>query len=306
MYSNSIIDVIDKSNHAASRLYRDACFNQNGVYIKNLDRLGRDLSQTIIVDDSPFAYCQNPDNAIPVKSWFSGKHDSELLDLIPILDALIDVGDVRLVIQKILNKINNDYGLGFTQFQNAPSLPNAGKQSKIHHRIIGNYIESEQKLEQIGEGPAPEEIRAQIMNIDQHDMEEEEAPENVDDNPEDKEIDIEEITQQNILFFTYWNKQQASNKPEEHKEIEKSTVQEGKIVEETKDEVGEVQENENSNQSEHTQSIEVSFEEELYHNLDEPTITESSKSSASYNFEDDENVNQKTGTELRNFFLLNF
>ena len=39
-----------------------------------------------------------PDNAIPIKSWFNDPSDTALLNLLPVLDALRFVSDVRSVL----------------------------------------------------------------------------------------------------------------------------------------------------------------------------------------------------------------
>ena len=44
-----------------------------------------------------------PDNAIPIKSWFSDPTDSALLNLLPMLDALRFVSDVRSVLSRNLH-----------------------------------------------------------------------------------------------------------------------------------------------------------------------------------------------------------
>ena len=41
-----------------------------------------------------------PDNAIPIKSWFSDPSDTALLELLPVLDALRLVSDVRSVLSR--------------------------------------------------------------------------------------------------------------------------------------------------------------------------------------------------------------
>ena len=43
------------------------------------------------------------DNAIPIKSWFSDPHDTALLDLLPLLDALRFTNDVRSVLSRNLH-----------------------------------------------------------------------------------------------------------------------------------------------------------------------------------------------------------
>ena len=43
------------------------------------------------------------DNAIPIKSWFSDASDTALLNLLPMLDALRFVSDVRSVLSRNLH-----------------------------------------------------------------------------------------------------------------------------------------------------------------------------------------------------------
>ena len=40
------------------------------------------------------------DNAIPIKSWFNDPSDTALLNLLPVLDALRFVSDVRSVLSR--------------------------------------------------------------------------------------------------------------------------------------------------------------------------------------------------------------
>jgi RNA polymerase II subunit A small phosphatase-like protein len=60
--------------------------------------LGRPLNTTIIIDNSPTSYALQPQNAIPISSWFSDPNDTELVELIPFLERLKYVDDVTLVL----------------------------------------------------------------------------------------------------------------------------------------------------------------------------------------------------------------
>jgi len=63
------------------RLYRESCLFLQGLYVKDLSRLGRDLEHTVIVDNSPASFLLQPDNGIPIRSWFDDPMDAELMRL---------------------------------------------------------------------------------------------------------------------------------------------------------------------------------------------------------------------------------
>lgn len=71
------------------------------IYVKDLSKLGRDLKNVIIVDNNPDAYLWHKENAIPIRSWYDDQNDCELKDLIPILQKLAKVEDVRKYIPRI-------------------------------------------------------------------------------------------------------------------------------------------------------------------------------------------------------------
>lgn len=59
-----------------------------GLYIKDLSRLGRPLERCAIVDNSPASYLLQPQCAIAIKSWFNDPDDRELCRLLPSLNVL--------------------------------------------------------------------------------------------------------------------------------------------------------------------------------------------------------------------------
>lgn len=86
------------------RLYREHCFSFQGSYIKDLSLLGRDMKDVIIVDNSPNAYFFHNENAVPILSWYDDPDDRCLFEMIPLLEALSQVHDVRPVIPKFVRK----------------------------------------------------------------------------------------------------------------------------------------------------------------------------------------------------------
>ena len=105
-YAGPLLDILDKDKFCSFRLFREHCTFLNSSFVKDLKKLGRDLKDIIIVDNSPMAYLLNSDNGLPILTWFDDKDDRELIKIIPVLDFLSSVPDVREYIKKIV--INNE------------------------------------------------------------------------------------------------------------------------------------------------------------------------------------------------------
>lgn len=63
-YADPVADLLDRWGVFRARLFRESCVFHRGNYVKDLNKLGRDLNQVVIVDNSPASYIFHPDNAV--------------------------------------------------------------------------------------------------------------------------------------------------------------------------------------------------------------------------------------------------
>lgn len=108
IYGAAVADKLDnKRGILRRRYYRQHCTLECGSYTKDLLAICNDLSSVFILDNSPGAYRAYPDNAMPIKSWFSDPTDTALLNLLPVLDALRFTSDVRSVLGRNIHLNRN-------------------------------------------------------------------------------------------------------------------------------------------------------------------------------------------------------
>ncbi|KAI5300757.1 Nuclear envelope morphology protein 1 [Ascosphaera pollenicola] len=98
-YADPVIDWLEQERkYFHSRFYRQHCTFRQGAYVKDLSSVEPDLSKVMILDNSPMSYIFHADNAIPIQGWISDPTDNDLLNLIPILEAMQYVTDVRALL----------------------------------------------------------------------------------------------------------------------------------------------------------------------------------------------------------------
>lgn len=79
-YANVVLNYLDPENkYIAHRLFREHCYyTAEGVHVKDLRVLNRDLSQTVLIDNAAYSYAFQIDNGIPIIPYYEGKVDFEL------------------------------------------------------------------------------------------------------------------------------------------------------------------------------------------------------------------------------------
>ena len=108
-YALPLLDILDIEKNIKYKLTREHCTFLNGIYIKELKKLNRNLNDLIILDNSPLAYSFDNDNGLPIKAWYEDRDDSELEKVYLLLEFLSKVKDVRNFIKKFVNNNEIDY-----------------------------------------------------------------------------------------------------------------------------------------------------------------------------------------------------
>ncbi len=108
-YANIVIDGLDCSDKISFRLYRQHTNIINGYNVKDLSKLGRNLSKVIIVDNIEENYKLQPNNGLNISDFEGDEDDNELIYLMkdllnivkrPGLDVRNELDIVRINMQK--------------------------------------------------------------------------------------------------------------------------------------------------------------------------------------------------------------
>ena len=97
-YGDLILDQLDPAKVISQRLYREHCSLKESVFVKDLSMLGRRMEDVILLDNSPNSYIWQPQNALPISSWYGDYQDTEFAKLSGLFVKLSQVGDVREIL----------------------------------------------------------------------------------------------------------------------------------------------------------------------------------------------------------------
>lgn len=106
-YTDYIIEKVDTEHKIDHRLYREHTTTIGTSIVKDLNKLGRDLSKTVIVDNTPLSFQLQPHNGIYIRTWRSDPNDRALLKLSSILADIgqREVPDIRIALQRLREKM---------------------------------------------------------------------------------------------------------------------------------------------------------------------------------------------------------
>ncbi|EAS00600.2 NLI interacting factor-like phosphatase (macronuclear) [Tetrahymena thermophila SB210] len=108
-YADPVCDLIDPKRYVSYRLFRENCTNYQGLFVKDLSKIGRDMKDILIVDNSETSFLFQPENAIQISNFFQDDNDRELFRMLPFLQFLSEVQDVRTTKSWMEKYLNQDY-----------------------------------------------------------------------------------------------------------------------------------------------------------------------------------------------------
>ncbi len=138
-YADPLLDILDKDKNCKFRLFREHCTPINTCYVKEIKKLGRELKDIVIVDNSPMSYALNPENGLPIITWFEDKEDRELYNISSILEFLSFVPDVRNYINQFVVNDEISYNNVINVFDRYNEMLTQKKITK------NNYIKNKSK-----------------------------------------------------------------------------------------------------------------------------------------------------------------
>lgn len=106
-YADIILNELDKSGYISYRLFRQHLSKHNGLPVKDLSLLGRDLNKMLIIDNIPENYLKQPENGVKIPSFYGEEDDIKLLELTKELIKAISTSpnDIRPFLPKIRDRL---------------------------------------------------------------------------------------------------------------------------------------------------------------------------------------------------------
>ena len=110
-YADIVLNELDKNKVINYKLYRKHTDQMNGIFVKDLRKIGRDLDKILIVDNNKDNFSLQPENGLHICSFVGDQDDDELYNLSEDLMKIIrsDKNDIRPVIKEIQEIMKKRY-----------------------------------------------------------------------------------------------------------------------------------------------------------------------------------------------------
>ena len=102
-YCAAVMAKLDPTGLVSHQLCREHCSYVpcgpcgDMIYVKDLLRLSRPIESTVILDNNPDCYFFQPQNAIPINSWYSDDNDHDLDDTLNLLRIISELDPEQTV-----------------------------------------------------------------------------------------------------------------------------------------------------------------------------------------------------------------
>ena len=223
-YAIPLIEQLDKKKVCNFKLFREHCSFINNGYTKDLKKLNRNMNDIIIVDNTPNCYFLNNDNGFPIKSWLNDINDRELIRIIPYLEFLSNVDDVRKYIPKMKNNFTFSY-------EKADLVLEEDK--KIKEEEEKKKIEEEKRKEEEEKNKEEKEKERILKDIERKEKERKKREEEVlfNDKMKEKESKVKELELKKIeaIRRKEIKKKYKIENEKKMKELEQSLKEENEI-----------------------------------------------------------------------------
>jgi len=85
--ADPVVNELDKQGCIMHRIYRDGTYYHNGIHVKDLNKLNRNIDRMIVIDDDPAEVQFNPENLVRVKPYTdpNDRSDNTLARITPFL-----------------------------------------------------------------------------------------------------------------------------------------------------------------------------------------------------------------------------
>ena len=102
-YADIVLNELDKNNVIDYKLYRKHTEQINGVFIKDLSKLGRNINKIVIIDNNKDNFSLQPENGLHICSFLGDQDDDELYLLAEDLMKIVkgNKKDVRPAVKEI-------------------------------------------------------------------------------------------------------------------------------------------------------------------------------------------------------------
>lgn len=131
MAADTVLNLDPLRASVSYALFREATRYDNGILLKDLRHLNRDLKKVIVIDTDPKVVKLQPENALILPKWKGNSDDQDLIRLIPLLEW-IGAQPIKDVRPALSSYANSPDGV-LNEFERRDRI-NREQWAKKHHR----------------------------------------------------------------------------------------------------------------------------------------------------------------------------